>query len=179
MDNLPLSSVSSENSSSPQSEQLSEPLFKMDNSTIVSSVPSKRKRNINSSSSRHVKWKLTDLSSHGYSESTLREMLLMPHSFTLPQVQHSKVADLSSINRHSESTSKEYVLIPLHLLFPSILTSLIGIIHWLHLLQFLMNLLENRWKKLLRHSTSTRPPYPQPLKPLTFLDYTYIRHRTA
>ena len=112
MDNLPLSSVSSENSSSPQSEQSSEPLFKMDNSTLASSVPSKRKRNINSSSSRNVKWKLADLSSHGYSESTLGEMLLVPPSFTLPQVQHSKVADFSSINRHSESTSNESVLVP-------------------------------------------------------------------
>ena len=36
MDNLPLSSVSSENSSSPQSDQSSEPLFKMDNSTLAS-----------------------------------------------------------------------------------------------------------------------------------------------
>ena len=112
MDNLPVSSVISENSSSAQSEQSSDPLFKLDNSSLTSSVPSKRKHNINSSSSRNVKRKLADFSSHCYSKSTLGETLLVPPSFTVPQVQHSKVADLSSINRHSESTSQESLLVP-------------------------------------------------------------------
>ena len=116
MDNLPVSSVISENSSS--SEQLSNPLFKLDDSSLASSLLSKRKCNINSSSSRNVKRKLANFSSHGYSESTLGETLLMPPSFTVAQVQHSKVADLSSINRHSESTSQESLLVPLSFTVP-------------------------------------------------------------
>ena len=82
MDNLPFSSVISENSSS--SEQSSYPLFKLDDFSLTSSLPSKRKHNVNSSSSRNVKQKLADFSSHGNSESTLSETVLVPPSFTVP-----------------------------------------------------------------------------------------------